>query len=129
MRSVNISSILGKRAVPQTAGYAATKFALQALSDGLRIEEEPHGIGVTVVCPGSTDTDFRDNEIAAGSVLLPNRPRVNMVSAERVAKATVKAIQRRHREILITPFNRFLNALERVSPSLVDMALRRTFHR
>ena len=126
---VNISSILGKRAVPQTAGYAATKFALQALSDGLRIEEAPHGITVTVVCPGSTDTEFRDNEISGGSVLVAERPRVNMVSADRVAKATIKAIQKRRREILITPFNRFLNTLERLSPKLVDMALRRTFHR
>ena len=58
---VNISSILGKRAVPQTAGYAATKFALHALSDGLRVEEAPYGIRVTVVCPGSTDTISRAN--------------------------------------------------------------------
>lgn len=126
---VNISSILGKRSVPQTAGYAATKFALQALSDALRIEEAPHGISVTVVCPGSTDTEFRDNEIPAGSVLLADRPRVNMVSADRVARSVVKAIRYRRREVLITPFNRFLFALERLSPRTVDLALRRTYHK
>jgi short-subunit dehydrogenase len=126
---VNISSILGKRAVPQTAGYAASKFALQALSDGLRVEEAPHNIAVSVICPGSTETDFRDNELQSGSKLLNERPRVNLKSADDVAAITLKAINRRSREIVVSPFGKFFNVLEKALPSAVDMALKRTYHK
>ena len=124
---VNVSSILGKRSVPQTAGYAASKFALHALSDGLRLEEERHGIDVTVVCPGSTDTDFRENELRSGSVLLAERPRVSAMGPERVARVIVQAIRRRKREVLLTPFAHLLVGLERLSPRLVDRALARVY--
>ncbi len=126
---VNVSSVVGKRAVPQTAGYAASKFALQALSDGLRIEEAPHGIFVTVVCPGSTETDFRANELRSGTSLVADRPRINLMSADRVAELTVKAIAARRREVLLTPFGKVFGTLERLSPRVVDLALRRVYHK
>lgn len=126
---VNVSSILGKRAVPQTSGYAATKFALHALSDGLRVEEAPHGISVSVVCPGSTDTDFRANELKGGTTLLNERPRVNMKSAADVAKITVNAIKRKKREVVISPFGVLFNTVEKVAPGALDMLLARTYHK
>ena len=126
---VNISSILGKVAVPQTAGYAATKFALQAISDGLRVEEAPSGIAVTVICPGSTETDFRDNEVRAGSLLVTERPRVGAVTAERVAAQIVSAIRRRPREVITTGFGRLLNVLDSAAPALLDRILARTYHK
>jgi len=126
---VNMSSILGKRAVPQTSGYAATKFALHALSDGLRVEEAPNGIVVSVVCPGSTDTDFRANEVQGGSTLLNERPRVNLKSAAEVAKITVNAIKRKKREVVISPFGMLFNTVEKVAPSALDMLLARTYHK
>ena len=126
---VNVSSILGKRAVPQTAGYAATKFALHALSDGLRVEEAPHGIAVTVVCPGSTDTDFRENEIQSGSVLLTERPRLDVMSAHAVGEVIAVAIERRRREVVLTRFGKVFSVAERLAPSLLDRALRRAYHR
>jgi short-subunit dehydrogenase len=126
---VNISSILGKRSVPQTAGYAASKFALQALSDGLRVEESPHGIAVTVICPGSTETDFRANELKSGTILLNKRPRLNLKSADQVAEITLRAINRKSREVVVSPFGKFFNVLEKMMPSAVDLALKRTYHK
>ena len=126
---VNISSILGKRAVPQTSGYAASKFALHALSDGLRVEEAPHNIAVTVICPGSTETDFRANELKSGTILLKERPRVSLKSADDVAAITLKAIQRRSREIVVSPFGKFFSVLEKTMPGAVDMVLKRTYHK
>lgn len=126
---VNVSSILGKRAVPQTAGYAATKFALQALSDGLRIEEKPNGIDVSVVCPASTDTEFRQNEVRSGTLLVADRPRLSLSSPADVAREVVRAIRKRKREVVLTATAKLMTALDAVAPRLVDAALGRAFRR
>ncbi|MDR1075016.1 MAG: SDR family NAD(P)-dependent oxidoreductase [Xanthomonadaceae bacterium] len=55
---VNVSSIGGRLAMPGSAYYSATKFALEGLSDALRKEVEPLGIKVMVVDPGAFRTDF-----------------------------------------------------------------------
>ncbi len=53
---VNLSSAAGLLANPQLSAYSATKFAVLGLSEALRIELEPYGIGVTAVCPGVINT-------------------------------------------------------------------------
>lgn len=59
-RIVNISSIAGRIGFPFMAGYVASKHALEGLSDSLRRELIPYGIGVVVVEPGSTATPIWD---------------------------------------------------------------------
>jgi NAD(P)-dependent dehydrogenase (short-subunit alcohol dehydrogenase family) len=58
-RVVNISSVNGRLSFPFTAFYSASKFALEALSDAMRVELSPWGIEVSVVQPGATRTDIR----------------------------------------------------------------------
>ena len=53
---VNVSSGAGFLATPFMLAYSATKFAVFGLSEGLRMELRPHGIGVTTVCPGFINT-------------------------------------------------------------------------
>ena len=53
---VNLSSAIGKRSVSRLGAYCASKFALEAFSDALRIEEKPNGIHVLTVRPDLTDT-------------------------------------------------------------------------
>lgn len=55
---VNISSVGGRMAHPGSGYYSATKFAVGGMSDALRKELAPLGIGVTVVEPGGFRTDF-----------------------------------------------------------------------
>ena len=55
---VNISSVAGRLAFPGSGYYSASKFAVEGLSDGLRKELKPLGIGVIVVEPGGFRTDF-----------------------------------------------------------------------
>lgn len=55
---VNISSIGGKIYVPLGSWYHATKFAIEGLSDTLRLEVAPFGIHVVVVEPGAIDTEW-----------------------------------------------------------------------
>ena len=55
-RIVFMGSIAGKSAVPFLAPYAASKHALEAIADSLRLELSPWGIAVTIVEPGSIKT-------------------------------------------------------------------------
>lgn len=55
---VNISSVAGRLSQPGSAFYAASKFALEGMSDGLRKEVEPHGLRVILIEPGPFRTDF-----------------------------------------------------------------------
>jgi NAD(P)-dependent dehydrogenase (short-subunit alcohol dehydrogenase family) len=59
-RIVNISSIGGKLVMPMAGWYHASKFALEALSDALRLEVEPFGLDVVVIEPGGVLTEFAD---------------------------------------------------------------------
>lgn len=57
-RVVFISSISGMLASPMLGAYAASKFAIEALGDALRVELRPWGIPVVLVEPGQIDTDI-----------------------------------------------------------------------
>ena len=57
-RIVNISSIAGRWVSPGAGWYGASKFALEALSDALRLEMKAFGVCVVVVEPGVIATDF-----------------------------------------------------------------------
>ncbi|MFI6390902.1 oxidoreductase [Nonomuraea sp. NPDC050547] len=58
---INISSIGGEIALPLGCWYYATKHALEAYSDTLRMEVEPFGIDVVIVQPGIIKTEFEDH--------------------------------------------------------------------
>jgi NAD(P)-dependent dehydrogenase (short-subunit alcohol dehydrogenase family) len=68
-RIVNVSSIGGRVAVPLLGAYAASKFALEGLSDTLRRELRPWGIEVAVIEPGTIATPIWDKGIASGDEL------------------------------------------------------------
>lgn len=57
-RVVNISSMLGRMAIPGSGAYSGTKHAIEALSDALRMELRPFDVDVVVVQPGFTSTDI-----------------------------------------------------------------------
>jgi 3-oxoacyl-[acyl-carrier protein] reductase len=55
---INISSLAGKNPLPRGAAYSASKWALNGLTYSVAEELRQHNIRVSVVCPGSVDTDF-----------------------------------------------------------------------
>lgn len=59
---VNTSSIAGIIAGPGTGIYSATKFAIRGLSESLRYDLAPFGIGVSVLCPGTVATNLEQSE-------------------------------------------------------------------
>jgi len=55
---INIGSIAGKKLYPNGAVYCATKHAVKALNEGMRMDFLPYGIRVTEVSPGAVETEF-----------------------------------------------------------------------
>ena len=55
---INIGSIAGKQVYPNGAVYCASKHAVDALSQGLRMDLVPYGVKVTQICPGAVETEF-----------------------------------------------------------------------
>ena len=68
-RVVNIGSISGRMATPVIGAYAASKFAVEALTDALRVEVQPWGIDVALIEPGAVATPIWEKSQAAGLVL------------------------------------------------------------
>lgn len=68
-RIVLVTSVLGRVVIPFMGAYCASKYALEAIGDGLRMELGPAGISVSLVEPGPIKTNFRKrtvNEAARG---------------------------------------------------------------
>ena len=63
-RIVNCSSVLGLVSTPFRGAYSATKFALEAWADALRLEMAGTDIRISLIEPGPIDTKFRKNAIA-----------------------------------------------------------------
>jgi len=55
---LNVSSIVGRMALPYASSYIATKFAVEGLSESMRYELEPFHIRVKLIEPGSISTEF-----------------------------------------------------------------------
>ncbi len=115
---VNISSMYGRRGVPQWAGYCASKFALCGFSEALRAELVPDGIGLLLVLPGVTKTDF-------GSRLIANSTQQDLVlsagiAPEVVAKSVFEGVIRRENELIVGSDARRMILANRFFPRWVD---------
>jgi NAD(P)-dependent dehydrogenase (short-subunit alcohol dehydrogenase family) len=73
-RIVNIGSISGRVALPFVGPYTASKFALEALTDSLRVELRPWGIHVAIVEPGVVATPIWRRSLAAFDGMLQRMP-------------------------------------------------------
>jgi len=106
---VNISSIGGKIWEPLGSWYHATKFAVEGLSDSLRVELKPHGVHVVVIEPGAIATEWRDISAdhaveasgdgayaAQAAALTRVYARPAGSSPDGVAKAILKAVSSSH---------------------------------
>jgi NAD(P)-dependent dehydrogenase (short-subunit alcohol dehydrogenase family) len=71
-RIINISSIVGILTFPVNGVYSSTKFALEALSNALRLEMASFGIKVVLVEPGAIKTRFDDTALAHAKAVLSN---------------------------------------------------------
>lgn len=73
-RIVMISSIAGRVSQPIVAAYCASKHALEAFSDGLRIELRPQGVRVVIIEPGAIRTEIWRKALEQTAMVPPDAP-------------------------------------------------------
>ena len=120
---VNIGSVLSVLATPRNGIYSASKFAVRALSDALRIELHGSGIEVILIMPGYTDTPFFENQVRYGGPV-----RVGPMKGappDTVARAILSACARHKREVALTVPGKFGVWMKRWFPRLLDWSLSR----
>jgi short-subunit dehydrogenase len=122
-RIINVSSVVGRRSIPKVGGYCATKFALNALSDALRVEVADRGITVTSVYPGTTRTAFRENSRRTKDEKRGWRPKG--VTPGKVAEKIADAAEKGPRDVYVTFPDRIFVAATMLFPSLTDRLLSR----
>lgn len=125
-RIVNVSSVAGKRALPHISAYCASKFAVQAFSDSLRMEVAEHGIAVTVLCPPRVDTTFHDTPLMRQKGQRMSAP---SISAEYVAAAIVRAARRGSREVVVSFYGKFFVFFHWLSPRLLEWIMKHLWMR
>ena len=62
---INVSSVAGHKIRAGSVVYAATKHAVRALSEGLRLEVKPYNIRTTIISPGAIDTELPNSIVEA----------------------------------------------------------------
>jgi short-subunit dehydrogenase len=125
---VNMSSVAGLRGIPNSSMYCASKAALIAFSDSLRIELRSHGIAITVVCPSRTnDTPFVERARKYGNIELYKVP--DGFTTDMVVRATLNAIVRRQRTVIIPMHAKLLHFLNKFTPGIVDNYLHKNMPR
>jgi NAD(P)-dependent dehydrogenase (short-subunit alcohol dehydrogenase family) len=129
---VNVASMIGFVATSPLAAYAATKFAVVGLSEALREELRPFGIGVTAVCPGIIDTAIPRTARLRGEAADPARRERMMefyrrrgYGPERVAENVLRAVQRDRAIAPISPEAWAFYYLKRLVPGLLPWLNRR----
>jgi short-subunit dehydrogenase len=117
---VNIGSILSDRAILQQGPYCATKHAVQALTDTLRMELERDGanISVTLVKPGAIDTPFPEH--ARNFMDTPPRLPPPLYTPEVVADAVLFACAHRRRTLYAGGGGLLASILSRAAPRVAD---------
>jgi short-subunit dehydrogenase len=113
---VMMSSIAGVAAAPRLGAYAASKFALEALSMSLRAEVASAGIKVVVVRPGPVDTEFRKNSITTDGQPGVRPPGAKVQTPEAVAALTLAAVERGAAVVETTAFVKLASMTARVAP-------------
>ncbi|MEO1626551.1 MAG: SDR family NAD(P)-dependent oxidoreductase, partial [Bacteroidota bacterium] len=126
-----MGSAAGIRGLPRYAPYSASKMALTALAESLRIEEGPHGIHVGLAYVGFTEND-PDKTIydKNGNIIpQPNRSFIKAEPPENVARRIMQMMERRTFKQVFTPLGKLNAIVNRWLPSLGEVILARNYRK
>jgi short-subunit dehydrogenase len=123
---INMGSIVSDRAVPLQGIYAASKHAIKAYTDTLRMELEHDRapIAVTLIKPGAIDTPYYQH--AKNYMSEEPAPPPPVYSADTVARAVCECAARPVRDITIGGGGRMIATMGSLAPRLTDLYMERT---
>jgi len=122
---INISSVAGHIPLPYSAAYSATKFAMNAIGKGARMELRSSGVHVMTVCPGYITTGFSENAVKGKERLRVGGANRRGISAERVATAVVNACRPEKREVIVPWQHHISLKFYQLFPWLVEWVMAR----
>ena len=117
---VNISSIGGKLTLPWMTLYSASKYAVCALTEGLRMELRRDRIRTMLVCPGYVKTGFQQHAYAGQAPPKVVRAKRAAITAEECATAIRRGVERDARTILAPRVGWMLVGAARLFPSIFE---------
>jgi len=126
---INISSVAGHIPLPFHSVYSGTKFALNAVGKGSRIELKKHGINVLTVCPGYVRTEFSANAVRRGEYKQLRPTTVRGVSPERVARAVLRGHLQGKRQVVVPWYMSPFIKLYQLFPDVVEWGMTRMLGR
>lgn len=94
-RIVNIGSVSGLCALPFASAYAASKFALEAVSDSLRVELRPWNIPVSIVEPGNVETPIWEKGLAAADEMLSAASQARAIENKKLYGPAIEFLRKR----------------------------------
>ncbi|TGK02932.1 SDR family oxidoreductase [Leptospira langatensis] len=123
---IAISSVQGKFATQYRSGYAASKHAVQAFMDSIRLENSKSGIHVMTVSPGFVKTDISVKALSGdGSPHgIMDEGQKKGLAPEKIARSVLKGMEKKKREIYPSRLKEKLGLfLSRFSPKTLDRFL------
>lgn len=107
---IAISSLSGRKGTPEYAIYGATKFAIQGLYDGLRIEHMRDGVHFGVFCPGFVDTPLRESVLKGDGKVYENPPKLpfRLWSVDLCVAKILRMVRKRLKSSLLPGFVHYL---------------------
>ena len=98
---VNIASLAGIAAVPGIAAYSASKHGVRGFTLAVERELAPHGIAVTVVCPGLVDTPMLDAQVDHDEAAYTFSG-TRALTTEEISSAILKALETKPLELILS---------------------------
>jgi short-subunit dehydrogenase len=122
---VFISSVAGIRGLPGLSAYCASKMALRAIAESIRIEEAKSGIHVGFIQVGQTEIEPGKKTIAAdGSLVIINdRSQLKVASMDSVASAVVNNLKHRKFVTTLSGLGKLNAIMQSIAPGLVEKIL------
>jgi short-subunit dehydrogenase len=117
---INVASILGKRGMPYSSAYAASKFAVVGFSESLRAELAGSNVAVSTICPGAVESEIWQS---AGNRLGARMPALPRYPASQLAQVIVNDARFPQPEIVLALDAQAIDFFNTVAPRLVDMTM------
>lgn len=103
---VNTSSVNGLLPHATFAAYTASKFAVTGLSEALRMELAPHGVGVSILYPGLTRSRMSEGQVPGMSAEAQAALRTRMMEPVWLGRAVVRAVEANELHVVTHPDHR-----------------------